>query len=216
MIVGKQKPFEEIRDIVKDYKKVLVLGCGTCVAICLAGGDKEASVLSLSLSMAEKVDGNEKEFSEYTIQRQCEHEFLADLDERVKEVDAVLSLACGIGVQAVAERFPTIPVLPGLNTTFLGFPRQHGTWVEFCSACGDCVLDQTGGICPLTRCTKGLLNGPCGGTNNGKCEVDKDRDCAFTLIYQRLEKQGRLDLMKKYHGLKNYHVEPRPRVTTVS
>ena len=102
MIVGKQKPFEEIRDIVKDYKKILVLGCGTCVAICLAGGDKEASVLSLSLSMAEKVDGNEKEFGEFTIKRQCEHEFLAELDEKVPEYDAVLSLACGIGVQAVA------------------------------------------------------------------------------------------------------------------
>ena len=214
MIIGKQKPFEEIRDMVKDYKKVLVLGCGTCVAICLAGGNKEASILSLSLSMAEKVDGNEKVFSEYTIQRQCEHEFLAELDERVKEVDAVLSLACGIGVQAVAERFPNIPVLPGLNTTFLGFPRQHGVWVEFCSACGNCILDQTGGICPLTRCTKGLLNGPCGGTNNGKCEVDQEKDCAWTLIYKQLEKQGKLDLMRAYYSPRNFQVVVRPGKVT--
>ena len=214
MIVGKQKPFEEIREMIKDYKKILVLGCGTCVTICLAGGEKEASILSLSLSMAEKVDGNEKAFSEYTIKRQCEHEFLEELDERVKDVDAIISLACGIGVQALAERFPTIPVLPGLNTSFLGFPVQHGFWVEYCSACGDCVLDQTGGICPLTRCTKGLLNGPCGGTNNGKCEVDPEKDCAWTLIYRQLEKQGKLDLMRTYYPPRNFQAVIRPGKVT--
>jgi hypothetical protein len=154
-------------------------------------------------------------FNEYTVKRQCEREFLEELDEKVKEVDAVLSLACGIGVQALAERFPTTPILPGLNTSFLGFPDEHGVWSETCSACGDCILDQTGGICPITRCTKGLLNGPCGGTNNGKCEVSPEKDCAWTLIYQRLEKQGKLDLMRQYYPPRNFQVVIRPGKITM-
>lgn len=215
MIVGKQKPLSEIREMIADYKKVLILGCGTCVTICFAGGEREAAILASSLRMADKIDGKERVFSEYTVKRQCEREFLEELDDKVKEVDAVLSLACGIGVQALAERFPTTPILPGLNTSFLGFPDEHGVWSETCSACGDCVLDQTGGICPITRCTKGLLNGPCGGTNNGKCEVDPEKDCAWTLIYQRLEKQGKLDFMRKYYPPRNFQAVVRPGKITM-
>jgi len=210
MIVGKQKPLSEIREMIAEYQKVLILGCGTCVTICFAGGEREAAILASSLRMADKIDGKERVITEYTVKRQCEREFLEELDEKVKEVDAVVSLACGIGVQALAERFPTTPILPGLNTSFLGFPDEHGVWSETCSACGNCILDQTGGICPITRCTKGLLNGPCGGTNNGKCEVDPEKDCAWTLIYQRLEKQGKLDLMRQYYPPRNFQAVVRP------
>jgi len=215
MIVAKQKPLEEIREMIEDYKKVLVLGCGTCTAICLAGGDKEVAVLTSSLRLADKVSGKDRTFKEHTVERQCEWEFLDELKEQVKEIDAILSLGCGVGVQTTSERFSEIPVLPGLDTLFMGMPQQERVWVEQCSGCGNCILDQTGGICPITRCTKGLLNGPCGGTNDGKCEVDPEKDCAWTLIYQRLEKQGKLDLMRHYYPPRNFQAVVRPGKVTI-
>jgi len=210
VIIGKQKPLEEIREMLEGYKRVLILGCGTCVTVCLAGGEKEVAILATLLRMSEKMAGGDKTFSEHTIQRQCDNEFLDELEEKVKDVDAVLSLACGAGVGLVAERFPDLPVLPGLNTTFIGIPQERGVFTERCLSCGDCILDETGGICPVARCTKGLLNGPCGGTNNGKCEVDPEKDCAWTLIYQRLERQGKLERMRAYRPPRNFQAVVRP------
>jgi len=210
MIVAKQKPLEEIREMIEGYERILVLGCGTCTAICLAGGDKEVAVLVSSLRMADKISGKNRLFREHTVERQCEWEFLDEIEEQVKEVDAILSLGCGVGVQAISERFPEILVLPGLDTLFMGMPQEEGIWIERCSGCGNCILDETGGICPITRCAKGLLNGPCGGTRDGKCEVDPEKDCAWTLIYQRLEKQGKLELFDEYHPPRNFQVVMRP------
>ena len=192
MIVAKQKPLEEIIRMIDTYERILVLGCGTCVAICLAGGEKEVSVLASSLRMAEKLSDKKKELKEHTVERQCEWEFLDDLKERVKEADAILSLGCGVGVQAISERYPVTPVLPGLNTIFLGMPIEHGVWVERCAGCGNCMLDKTAGICPIARCSKGLLNGPCGGSVKGKCEISPDTPCAWQLIIERLDATGQL------------------------
>lgn len=195
MIVGEQKPLEEIRNLIAGYEKVLILGCGTCVTVCFAGGEKEVGILASSLRMAERLDENEIEVTEATVQRQCEWEYLDEVAEQVEEADVVVSLACGIGVQAVAEHFEDTWVVPGLNTTFLGLPEQEGLWVERCQACGNCVLALTGGICPVARCSKSLLNGPCGGSQDGKCEVDPEIDCAWQLIYERLARLGKLDLI---------------------
>jgi ferredoxin len=208
MIVGERKPFEEIRQMVAGYKRILVAGCGTCVAVCWAGGEREVGILASLLRLAFK--GNGLEVLEATVERQCEREFVDELSEQVSKVDAVLSLACGVGVQLMAEMFPKTPVYPALNTKFIGVPEREGLWNEWCAACGDCMLAYTGGICPVVRCAKGLLNGPCGGTNNGKCEVDPEKDCAWTLIYRRLEAQGRLDLMRKYYPPKNWNSVMRP------
>jgi ferredoxin len=193
MIIAKQKPLEEIKEKIAPYEKILILGCGTCVAICFAGGEREVSILASALRMAEKLAGEKKEIGEQTIERQCEWEFLDKIADEVKEVDAVLSLACGVGVQAVSERFPDTPVLPGLNTLFMGMPEQEGVWVERCIGCGSCILDKTAGICPSARCSKGLLNGPCGGSSGGKCEISPDTPCAWQLIYDRLAAKGELD-----------------------
>jgi hypothetical protein len=165
-------------------------------------------ILASLLRLAFK--GNGLEVLEATAERQCEREFVDELSEQVSKVDAVLSLACGVGVQLMAEMFPKTPVYPALNTKFIGVPEREGLWNEWCAACGDCMLAYTGGICPVVRCAKGLLNGPCGGTNNGKCEVDPEKDCAWTLIYRRLEAQGRLDLMRKYYPPKNWNSVMRP------
>ncbi len=194
------------------YERVLLLGCGTCMTVCGAGGEREVSYLHEALRVAQARGGNGTHtFSEYTVKRQCDPEFVELLVDRVGDVDAVLSLGCGIGVQAIAERFPDIPVLPGVNTSFMGMSKEQGVWDERCAACGDCRLEQTAGICPITRCTKGILNGPCAGTKNGKCEANKDMDCAWVLIYQRLERQGQLEKMRRYYPPRNFRTIARPK-----
>jgi len=212
LIVAEQKPIEEIRQIIAPYGRVLILGCGTCVTVCNAGGEREVSFMHHALNVAESRSGNNThDFSEYTVKRQCDYEFLDALADKVNDVDAILSLGCGIGVQALVERFPDLPVLPGVNTSFMGMSREWGVWDERCAACGECRLEETGGICPITRCTKGILNGPCAGTKNGKCEANNDMDCAWILIYNRLERLGQLDKMRRYYPARNFRAIPRPK-----
>jgi len=205
MIVAKRKPFEEIKSLLKDYKKVLNVGCGTCVAVCLAGGEKEVDVLNAELDMARKLEDNPIELGAHTVERQCDREYLAELDDMVKDYDAVLSMACGVGVQFLAERFPDIPVFPAVDTSGLAVNQAVGWYEERCRSCSSCVLGLTGGICPVTMCAKGLYNGPCGGTNNGSCEVDIDQPCAWYMIYERLQRQGRLDAIKEIHRAVEWH-----------
>ncbi|OQY59055.1 MAG: hypothetical protein B6245_08630 [Desulfobacteraceae bacterium 4572_88] len=193
MIVAERKPFDEIRTMLKDYEKILTLGCGTCVAVCLAGGEKEAGILTAELKMSRKAEGKPIVAETRTLERQCDMEFLDEIDDIVGDYDALLSMACGVGVQFLAERYPEIPVFPALDTTGLAANRDVGWYEEKCRACGTCVLGMTGGICPVTMCAKSLFNGPCGGTNNGSCEINKDQPCAWYLIHERLAKQGRLD-----------------------
>ncbi|MDQ7822365.1 MAG: methylenetetrahydrofolate reductase C-terminal domain-containing protein [Candidatus Eremiobacteraeota bacterium] len=196
MIIAKRKPLEEILSMIEPYKKVLVAGCNGCVAICLAGGEKEVGILASALRLARRQKKQELLTVELTIERQCEHEFIDALTKPVSECEAVISMACGIGVQALAERFRDRWVFPGVNTEFLGMPVEQGVWNEYCAACGNCLLGITGGICPVARCSKSLLNGPCGGTEKGKCEVDREHiECAWHLIYERLKEKGRLDIL---------------------
>ncbi|MEK7785454.1 MAG: methylenetetrahydrofolate reductase C-terminal domain-containing protein [Chloroflexota bacterium] len=195
MIVAEQKPLEEIKSLTADAQKVLVVGCGTCVTVCFAGGAREAAIVAASLRMASKLNGREKTVTDVTVQRQCEWEYLDEIAGQVGAADAILSLGCGVGVQALAERYPDAIVLPGLNTAFMGLPLEQGVWAERCAACGQCILGLTGGICPIARCSKQLLNGPCGGSSKGKCEVNPEIDCAWQLIYDKLKAQGRLHLL---------------------
>ncbi len=195
MIVAEQKPLEEIKSLTADAQKVLVVGCGTCVTVCFAGGAREAAIVAASLRMASKLNGREKTVTDVTVQRQCEWEYLDEIAGQVGAADAILSLGCGVGVQALAERYPNAIVLPGLNTAFMGLPLEQGVWAERCAACGQCILGLTGGICPIARCSKQLLNGPCGGSSKGKCEVNPEIDCAWQLIYDKLKAQGRLHLL---------------------
>lgn len=204
MIVGEQKPLDEIKAMIADYEKVLIVGCGTCVTVCFAGGEKEVGILASALRMATRLDGQNKEIVEATVQRQCEYEYNEEVAEQIKEADAILSLACGIGVQTLTEQFPQKLTLPGLNTTFLGQPIEQGVWSERCQACGNCVLALTGGICPIARCSKSLLNGPCGGSQNGKCEIDPNIECAWQLIYDRLKALDKLDLMMQIQPVKDW------------
>jgi len=204
MIIAEQKPLEEIKHLLGDAEKVLVVGCGTCVTVCFAGGDREAQILASSLRMSSKLDGHPMEVSDVTVQRQCEWEYLDEIENEIKEADVILSIGCGIGVQAIAEHFPDCWVVPGLNTTFLGLPSEQGVWEERCMACGNCVLGLTGGICPVARCSKSLLNGPCGGSEDGHCEIDPDVPCAWQLIYDRLASKDKLDMLLEIEPPKDW------------
>jgi ferredoxin len=212
LIVAEQKTLDEIRRMITPYHRILVVGCGTCMTVCDAGGEREISFLHSALRLAETKSGNGPHvFSEYVLKRQCDPEFIDLLVDKVGDIDAILSLGCGIGVQAIAERFPDMPVLPGVNTSFMGMAKELGVWDERCAACGDCRLEETAGICPITRCTKGILNGPCAGTKNGKCEVSKEMDCAWVLIYKRLERLQQLEKMRRYYPPRNFRAIPRPK-----
>ena len=204
MITAERKPIDEIRDMIAPYKKVLVLGCGSCVAECAAGGEKETGMLASALRMANKMEGQEVIIQEKTLDRQCVKDFVILLDDVIDQYDAVLSLGCGAGVQAVAEKFSEIPILPALNTEFLGETRDQGYWVENCLGCGDCMLDDFGGVCPLARCSKQLLNGPCGGSREGKCEINPEVPCAWQAIIDRLDRFGSLERLEQIYPPKDW------------
>ena len=212
MIVAKRKPFNEIKELVSGSRKMLILGCGTCVAVCLAGGEKEVAILASQLKMALALEDHAVKIDELTVERQCDREFIEEIKNKVNvdEYDLVLSTACGAGVQLLSDVFDHKVVVPALNTTFIGVAEGPGIWTERCRSCSDCVLAETGGICPVTICAKGLVNGPCGGARQGKCEVDPEKDCAWTLIYNRLKELGRLDAMRKYQKPRNHLGEPKP------
>jgi ferredoxin len=213
MIVAKRKPFIEIINMLKDYHKVLNTGCGTCVAVCLAGGEKEVDVLNAELDIARKLEDNPIELGALTPERQCDQEYLAELDDVVKDYEAILSMACGAGVQFLAERFPDIPVFPALDTSGLAVNQAVGWYEERCRSCSSCVLGLTAGICPVTMCAKGLYNGPCGGTTQSSCETSTEQPCAWYLIYERLERQGRLDCIMEINPAVDWHSQmPRTLV----
>jgi hypothetical protein len=198
VIIGEWKPLDELVTTLEGHKRVLVAGCATCVAECAVGGEREVETLAPLLRMALKKRGRSVEVSTRTLERQCEWEFVEEIAGAVREADAVLSLACGIGVQALAERYRETAVYPGVNTTSLAIREKPGLWAARCAACGDCMLGETFGLCPVARCAKSLQNGPCGGTRrNGKCEIDDNTDCVWTLIVQRAEARGRLDALAK-------------------
>jgi ferredoxin len=195
MIVADRKNVREIRDMVQRHQRVLLVGCGTCVTVCLAGGERETGILGSALRMSLKLAKRETVVDECTIERQCEDAFIDALAPRVAEYDAICSLACGAGVQALAERFSKTPIYPGLNTQFIGILESQGVWTEKCAGCGHCRLGQFVGICPITRCAKRQFNGPCGGSQDGHCEINPELDCAWQLIYDRAQSAHAFDAL---------------------
>ena len=206
MIVVTQKPLDEILDFISPYDSILIVGCDGCTQP--PRGLREAQTLSQLLELGGKLRNKDFTFKVTTTAKQCDSYLTASmLKPQTDGVEAVLSLACGAGVQTVAELFPEMSVFPAQNTHFIGVEdREGGILEERCIGCGDCLLVQTGGICPVTRCAKGLLNGACGGSKNGKCELDPEKDCAWSLIYERLKKQGKLELLKEFRPPRDYQL----------
>jgi ferredoxin len=208
MIVAERKPLAEIQQMLAGRGRVLILACGSCVTVCLTGGERQADMLASQLRLAAKKDGRESFSVDVAcITRQCDRESFTDLKTNPADYDAVLSIACGVGVGFMSEQFPQAVVLPGLNTTFYGANTAPGEWKEYCHGCGDCALAWTGGICPMARCAKSLINGACGGTNDGKCEIHSDMDCGWYLIYKKLKDTGRLDELRKMRPPRNWKLD---------
>jgi ferredoxin len=207
MIVGNRKPIAEIAASIAGFRKVMISGCGTCVTVCLTGGDREARALARDLSHPRHYTGNPPTFVVDTIERQCERDTVKTYLEIPEGCEAIVSLACGAGVQTLSGLYHDLPIMPALNTSFLGALDEPGTWREKCYGCGDCVLAQTGGICPVARCAKRLFNGPCGGSKEGKCEINKDVDCAWVLIIERLKALKRFELYEEIIPPKDWSVD---------
>jgi ferredoxin len=204
MIRAERKPVSEIAKMLTGKKKVLILGCKTCVAICHAGGEKEVGELASALKLVSAKEKTGWQIEQGVVERQCEKEWIRPAEERILGADAVISLACGLGAQTMADMYPAKQIYPGVNTMFLGVPEEQGVFVEKCLACGECVMFETGGICPVARCAKSMRNGACGGSADGKCEVNLDTDCAWYMIFERLKLQGRLDLITKISEPKDW------------
>ena len=207
MIVAKKKPIEEIIDSVKDFEKILIAGCNECVTVCESGGKKEVAVLASALRIYFMNQGKDVKIDEVTLERQCDHEYLEEIRNTLDQYDAVLSLACGVGVQFMAEKYPPTPVLPGVDTCFMGVTEERGVWTERCQGCGQCILAKTGGICPVSRCAKRLFNGPCGGSTKGHCEINKDLICGWQLIIDRLKELDRLEDYERITPIKDWSTE---------
>ncbi|HEX74727.1 MAG TPA: hypothetical protein G4N93_06245 [Dehalococcoidia bacterium] len=207
MIVTTSKPLDEVLDYISPYSNIFIVGCDGCTQP--PRGLREAKILSQLLELGGKLRNKNFNFKVTTVAKQCDSYLTASaLKPQIDGVEAVLSLACGIGVQTLAELFPELSVFPAQNTHFMGAEeREKGILEERCAGCGDCLLALTGGICPIARCAKGLLNGPCGGSANGKCEVDPERDCAWSLIIERLKARGKLELLEEIRPPIDYQLK---------
>ena len=207
MIVADKKPMEEIIEDIKNHEKVLVLGCNECVTVCEAGGKKEVGILASALRMYFLNQGKEMKIDEETLERQCDHEYLEEIRNVIDQYDAVVSIACGVGVQFMAEKYQSTPVYPGVNTCFMGATEERGLWTERCQGCGQCILSRTGGICPVSRCAKRVMNGPCGGSSKGMCEINKELVCAWQLIVERLKALDRFDEYEDLSPIKDWSTD---------
>ena len=210
--ITRQKSFDEINEQLADFDRPFIVGCGTCTTMTKTGGVDQV------LEMKDKLQELGKRVSGWVvIPTACDEMTEVSMKENsraMREASCILVMTCALGVHRLSLYIDR-PVIPALDTLFIAVEDTPGYFREVCAQCGQCILGETAGICPITLCHKGLVNGPCGGTNNGKCEVDKEKDCAWTLIYQRLEQQGRLDLMRKYYSPRNFQVVSRPRTIKI-
>ena len=211
--ITRQKTFEEIKEQLDGLDRVFIIGCGTCATMTKTGGIDQVQEMKGQLQEIDKL------VTGWTvIPIACDEMSELAIEENnraIQNSNCVLIMSCALGVHTVSTYIDR-PVIPALDTLFIGVEDSPGYFREVCAQCGQCVIGETAGICPITACHKGLVNGPCGGTNNGKCEIDKEKDCAWTLIYERLKAQKRLDLMRKYQPPHNFQASPRPRTAKIS
>jgi ferredoxin len=204
MIIADRKPAGELLEMVKDCNRILILGCKGCVTVCNVGGTKEVGVLASILKIARNKEGRPLQVDEKTIERQCDPEYIGQVKDLVGQYDAVISMACGVGPQFLSEAYPDQRFFPALNTTSFGGAVSHGMWSERCAGCGTCVIHHFDGMCPIARCSKSLLHGPCGGSARGKCEISKEVDCIWDMIVKKKMEKGRLEDLTKMKPNKDW------------
>jgi len=204
MIVIKRKPLEEILSYIEGHDKILVLGCQECPYSCATAGGDAVKRLAEEIKNKMRDLGKSIEILEKTLIRQCELQYVRSINEFRKKVKAIVTLGCGVGVNLIADLYPEIEVYPGVNTLFLGAELREGICIEKCRACGDCIVGYTAGLCPITRCPKNMLNGPCGGSKNGVCEVRRGLPCVWYQIIRRLKKRGKLEKLMEIWEAKDW------------
>ncbi len=210
MIIQKQQEFETIQRTLDPYDKVFIAGCADCATACKTGGEEELAAMKAKLTELGKTITGMAVFDTACLRGEV-RKITAEHQAEIDAADVILTLCCGSGVQTIGDYLPEKDVMPGVDALFVGETIRAGKYKETCQSCGECILDLTDGICPVTRCAKGLLNGPCGGYKDGKCEVDPDQDCAWVLIYERLKARGHLDKLKKIQGPKDHSQQHRPK-----
>ena len=205
--ITQPKAEKEIDLLLSGSGRIFIIGCGTCVTLTRTGGEPEVR------AMQEQLSGKGKLITGYlVVPVACDNlttDALAEYGQQIDQADALLIMTCAFGVQTIARQLKKM-VVPALDTLFIGKETAAGEYNEICTQCGTCIIGETGGICPVTACHKGLVNGPCGGTDSGKCEIDRRKDCAWTMIYNRLADLGRLDSMRRLQPPRNYLGEPTP------
>ncbi|MBU0480520.1 MAG: methylenetetrahydrofolate reductase C-terminal domain-containing protein [Proteobacteria bacterium] len=204
MIIAERKPVNEIVEMIGDARRVLVLGCRGCVSVCSAGGEREVEILASLLRLGRQKEGGTLETVEATMVRQCDKEYVDAIDQWDGKYDAIVSMACGVGVNFIANLRPMAIVYPAVNTSCFGGSAEQGVWTEQCAGCGNCILHLTGGLCPVARCAKSLMNGPCGGSQDGKCEINKDVPCIWQSIHDRLERTGKKKDMDRIAPIRDW------------
>lgn len=215
MIITEKKDQKQLLETIKDYNSFFLIGCSECASLCATGGEPELKDMKELLeSEGKKVTGT------FVAKTGCQVlgtkvELKKNFKDEVNDAECILVMSCGAGTQSAVDLYKNKPVYPTNDSLFLGNMTRLQMFDERCSLCGECILDKTGGICPVTTCPKGLLNGPCGGTNEGKCEVSSDIECAWTRIYNRLKEINRLDDMKKMTEPKNWSAHKRPMTLNV-
>ncbi|MFA5362780.1 MAG: methylenetetrahydrofolate reductase C-terminal domain-containing protein [Candidatus Omnitrophota bacterium] len=215
MNITEQKPLQEILGSLHPYRAVFLVGCGDCSTVCKTGGSGELAFMKRFLEERGKTVTGFCVPDAPCIAAHTKTEFAKNM-KQLREAEAILVLACGAGAQSVKDNDRLgLAVLPACNTLFTGVVDAAGNFMEKCSLCGECILEATGGICPVTLCAKGLMNGPCGGMDKGKCEVDRNKDCAWVLIYKQLEKRGTTGNFKQVQKPKDYKKMQKPRVLPV-
>lgn len=211
--ITQQKSEDEILRLLEGFVRVFIIGCGTCVTLTHTGGEPEMEAMKEKLSDKGKlITGG------VVLPVACDNltgDALSKYGQQIAQADVLFIMTCAFGVQTVARQLKKL-VVPALDTLFIGKETALGQFDEICLQCGACILGETGGICPVTSCHKGLVNGPCGGTNNGKCEIDSAKDCAWTLIYNRLKDLSSLDAMRKFQQPRNHQGEPKPGKLLIS
>jgi len=210
MIITKQKTIKEILKALDGGKRVFLVGCAQCATVCKTGGEDELNDLEKELKKHKVAVSGKAVIDPACHLVKVKQLFVKNKDAILKS-DAVIAMTCGDGAQTLADGSKGKPVVSGLDSLFLGEVERGGHFVQKCVLCGECVINETGGICPITICTKGLLNGPCGGSKKERCEIDKDRECGWLLIYKRLKDSGQIDKMRKIAKPQDHSKNTRPQ-----
>jgi ferredoxin len=210
MIISQQKPLDDLLSSLREYHKIFLVGCGECATTCKSGGQPEIDKMRLDLEKAGKIITGSCIPSAPCVAAKLKTELAKNI-KALRQSDAALILACGLGVQSFKDNDRLdLGVFPALDTLFGAVMDAQGNFLEKCSMCAECVLDVTAGICPVTLCSKGLLNGPCGGVNQGKCEVDSQKDCAWVLIYRELDKKKKLASFAEIRKPRDFKKSTKP------